>query len=193
MKPVLPGSDPAASKDCVFEAVGLMKEFDDGQVQALRGVDFRIAEGEFVAVIGENGAGKTTLAKHLIGLLKPPPDAVRVAGADVSTLSVAQASRHVGYLFQDPDYQIFNDSVFDEVAFGLRSRKVPKAAIESKVVSILRRLKLDHLRQEHPYTLSRGQRQRLALAATWVLDPPILVAKAVGTTVVQAHLQRTGG
>jgi len=151
------------------------------KVCALDDVSLRCDAGEFVAVIGENGAGKTTLAKHLIGLLKPPPDAVRVAGADVSTLSVAQASRHVGYLFQDPDYQIFNDSVFDEVAFGLRSRKVPKAAIESKVVGILRRLKLDHLRQEHPYTLSRGQRQRLALAATWVLDPPILVVDEPST------------
>jgi energy-coupling factor transporter ATP-binding protein EcfA2 len=67
------------------------------------------------------------------------------------------------------------------VAFGLHSRKVPKAEIESKVVEILRRLKLEHLRQEHPYTLSRGQRQRLALAATWVLEPPVLVVDEPST------------
>jgi energy-coupling factor transport system ATP-binding protein len=87
----------------------------------------------------------------------------------------------VGYLFQDPDYQIFNGSVFDEVAFGLRARKVPKARVEEETMGALRRLKLDHLRNEHPYTLSRGQRQRLALASTWVLRPPILLVDEPST------------
>jgi energy-coupling factor transport system ATP-binding protein len=87
----------------------------------------------------------------------------------------------VGYLFQDPDYQIFNGSVFDEVAFGLRARKVAKAQVEEETMVALRRLKLDHLRSEHPYTLSRGQRQRLALASTWVLRPPILLVDEPST------------
>ena len=149
--------------------------------RALDDVSLSCRAGEFLAIIGENGAGKTTLAKHLIGLLPPPPGAVVVAGKDVSRLTVAQASRLVGYLFQDPDYQIFNGSVFDEVAFGLRARKVVKAEVEETVMAALRRLKLDHLRSEHPYTLSRGQRQRLALASTWVLQPPILLVDEPST------------
>jgi len=149
--------------------------------RALDEVSLSCRAGEFVAIIGENGAGKTTLAKHLIGLLPPAPGTVVVAGKDVSQLSVAQASRLVGYLFQDPDYQIFNGSVFDEVAFGLRARKVPKAQVEEETMAALRRLKLDHLRNEHPYTLSRGQRQRLALASTWVLRPPILLVDEPST------------
>ena len=149
--------------------------------RALDDVDLTCGPGEFLAIIGENGAGKTTLAKHLIGLLPPPPGTVTVAGSDVSTLTVAQASRLVGYLFQDPDYQIFNGSVFDEVAFGLRARKRPRVEVEEKVMAALRRLKLDHLKKEHPYTLSRGQRQRLALASTWVLQPPILLVDEPST------------
>jgi energy-coupling factor transport system ATP-binding protein len=148
---------------------------------ALDDVSLSCGPGEFLAIIGENGAGKTTLAKHLIGLLPPPPGTVMVGGKDVAQLSVAQASRLVGYLFQDPDYQIFNGSVFDEVAFGLRARKLPRAEVEAKVIAALRRLKLDHLRSEHPYTLSRGQRQRLALASTWVLQPPILLVDEPST------------
>lgn len=148
---------------------------------ALDDVSLRCGRGEFLAIIGENGAGKTTLAKHLIGLLPPPPGTVTVAGTDISKLSVAQASRLVGYLFQDPDYQIFNGSVFDEVAFGLRARKLPRTEIEEQVMAALRRLQLDHLRGEHPYTLSRGQRQRLALASTWVLKPPILLVDEPST------------
>jgi len=149
--------------------------------RALGDVSLRCQPGEFLAIIGENGAGKTTLAKHLIGLLPPPTGTVIVAGQDISRLSVAQASRLIGYLFQDPDFQIFNGSVFDEVAFGLRARKVAKAQVEAEAMAALRRLKLDHLRSEHPYTLSRGQRQRLALASTLVLQPPILVVDEPST------------
>jgi len=149
--------------------------------RALDDITLSCGSGEFLAVIGENGAGKTTLAKHLIGLLPPPPGTVTVAGKDIASLTVAQASRLVGYLFQDPDYQIFNGSVFDEVAFGLRARKLAKAELEETVMAALRRLKLDHLRSEHPYTLSRGQRQRLALASTWVLEPPILLVDEPST------------
>jgi energy-coupling factor transporter ATP-binding protein EcfA2 len=149
--------------------------------RALEDVSLSCDRGEFLAIIGENGAGKTTLAKHLIGLLPPAPGTVAVAGKDIAGLSVAQASRLVGYLFQDPDYQIFNGSVFDEVAFGLRARKLPRAEVEETVMAALRRLKLGHLRGEHPYTLSRGQRQRLALASTWVLQPPILLVDEPST------------
>jgi energy-coupling factor transport system ATP-binding protein len=149
--------------------------------RALDDVSLSCGNGEFLAIIGENGAGKTTLAKHLIGLLPPAPGTVMVAGRDVAQLTVAQASRLVGYLFQDPDYQIFNGSVFDEVAFGLRARKLARPQVEEKVMAALRRLKLDQLRGEHPYTLSRGQRQRLALASTWVLQPPILLVDEPST------------
>jgi energy-coupling factor transport system ATP-binding protein len=179
--PVAPASTPASSAANPLIAISHLTYVYPNGTRALDDVSLTCGAGEFLAIIGENGAGKTTLAKHLIGLLPPAPGTVMVAGRDVAQLSVAQASRLVGYLFQDPDYQIFNGSVFDEVAFGLRARKLARAEIEDKVMAALRRLKLDHLRGEHPYTLSRGQRQRLALASTWVLQPPILLVDEPST------------
>lgn len=176
----VPAAVPSPAASPLIAVSHLSYTYANG-TRALDDVDLACGPGEFLAIIGENGAGKTTLAKHLIGLLPPPPGTVTVAGSDVSKLTVAQASRLVGYLFQDPDYQIFNGSVFDEVAFGLRARKLPPADVEEKVMAALRRLKLDHLRKEHPYTLSRGQRQRLALASTWVLQPPILLVDEPST------------
>jgi energy-coupling factor transporter ATP-binding protein EcfA2 len=179
--PVAPVSPPASFVANPLIAIAHLTYSYPNGTRALDDVSLTCGAGEFLAIIGENGAGKTTLAKHLIGLLPPGPGIVMVAGRDVAQLTVAQASRLVGYLFQDPDYQIFNGSVFDEVAFGLRARKLARAEIEDKVMTALRRLKLDHLRGEHPYTLSRGQRQRLALASTWVLQPPILLVDEPST------------
>jgi energy-coupling factor transport system ATP-binding protein len=179
--PVAPVSPPASFAANPLIAISHLTYVYPNGTRALDDVSLSCGAGEFLAIIGENGAGKTTLAKHLIGLLPPGPGTVIVAGRDVAQLTVAQASRSVGYLFQDPDYQIFNGSVFDEVAFGLRARKLARAEIEDRVMTALRRLKLDRLRGEHPYTLSRGQRQRLALASTWVLQPPILLVDEPST------------
>jgi energy-coupling factor transport system ATP-binding protein len=176
----VPSTDAGPAASSLIAISHLSFSYPNG-TRALDDVSLRCDSGEFLAIIGENGAGKTTLAKHLIGLLPAAPGAVVVAGKDIAGLSVAQASRLVGYLFQDPDYQIFNGSVFDEVAFGLRARKLPRAEVDEKVMKALRRLQLDHLRGEHPYTLSRGQRQRLALASTWVLQPPILLVDEPST------------
>ena len=176
-----PPAAAVASATSPLIAVSRLSYAYPNGTRALDDVSLRCGPGEFLAIIGENGAGKTTLAKHLIGLLPPAPGTVMVAGKDLARLTVAQASRLVGYLFQDPDYQIFNGSVFDEVAFGLRARKLPRSEVEEKVMAALRRLKLDHLRGEHPYTLSRGQRQRLGLASTWVLRPPILLVDEPST------------
>ena len=148
---------------------------------ALNEVNLTIQQGEFVAIAGENGAGKTTLAKHLIGLLRPTQGRVLLRGRDIKNLSIARLSDEVGYLFQDPDYQIFSDSVYEEVAFALKIRRVPKAEIEGRVMVVLEGLGLAPYRELHPYRLSRGQRQRLALASIFVHGPPILVVDEPST------------
>ncbi|NIS31865.1 MAG: ABC transporter ATP-binding protein, partial [Actinobacteria bacterium] len=99
---------------------------------ALDDVSLSIGPGEFVALVGENGAGKTTLARHLIGLLQPSAGRILLHGRDIAGVSTARLSDRVGYLFQDPDYQVFSDSVYEEVAFALKIRKVPKAEIEER-------------------------------------------------------------
>jgi energy-coupling factor transport system ATP-binding protein len=142
---------------------------------AIREITLSVKSGEFVAIVGSNGAGKTTLTKHLIGLLKPTTGRVMVAGQDTRQTSTARLADKVGYLFQDPDYQIFANSVFDEVAFGLKIKKISKDEVERRVKKTLEQLGLLECADSHPYRLSRGQRQRLALATILVRKPHVLV------------------
>lgn len=148
---------------------------------ALKEINLSVRQGEFVALIGENGAGKTTLARHLIGLLQPTAGRILLQGQDIAGLSTARLSNQVGYLFQDPDYQIFSDSVYEEVAFALKIRKVAAPEIKERVMAVLEELGLAAYHELHPYRLSRGQRQRVALASILVHDPPILVVDEPST------------
>lgn len=164
------------ARPVVLQARELCFRYPDSEGWALRDVDLTFRQGEFAAIIGGNGAGKTTLAKHFIGLLRPRSGKVLVGGRDAGRLSTARLSDSVGYLFQDPDHQVFCNSVYEEVAFSLKLRKVPNKQIEESVGRTLEKLGLDALRDRHPYTLSRGQRQRLAFASILVRQPETLVA-----------------
>lgn len=153
---------------------GLVHRYATG-VMALKGVNLTVMAGEFLAIVGENGAGKTTLAKHLVGLLRPTEGSVRILGHDISGLPVDKISRWVGYLFQDPDFQIFNNSCLEEVAYGLKLRKLSPQQVREQAETALDLLDLADHCDEHPYTLSRGQRQRLAVASVIAMNPPVMV------------------
>jgi energy-coupling factor transport system ATP-binding protein len=134
-------------------------------VLALRDVSLTITAGESVAVIGENGAGKTTLAKHLNGLLKPAHGSVRVGDWDTREHTIAQLARRVGYVFQNPDEQLFEDSVWSEVAFGPRNLGQSEAEIKANVGAALAQVGLEAAAKTHPYDLQATQRKFVALAA----------------------------
>jgi energy-coupling factor transporter ATP-binding protein EcfA2 len=154
--------------------VNLWHRYPSGKV-ALRGIDLAVQDGEFVALIGQNGAGKSTLFKHLNGLLKPTDGKVAVAGRDVTKYRTAQMAAVVGFLFQNPDYQIFCASVREEVAFGLKRIGIDAAEIEEKTAQALTTVGLQDKRDAHPYSLSKGQRQRVALASVLAMEPRVLV------------------
>jgi len=144
-------------------------------VQALSGVNLAIAGGEAVAVIGENGAGKTTLARHLNGLLRPQQGRVRIGDWDTREHTVAQLAHRVGYVFQNPDDQLFERTVRRELAFGPRNLGRDEAAIEAAVAQALARLDLEAVADSHPYDLSPAQRRLVALAAVLAMETPIVV------------------
>jgi energy-coupling factor transport system ATP-binding protein len=171
---------PAPAGEPVIEVQDLHYRYPTG-VEALAGVSLRVGAGEFVALVGENGAGKTTLAKHLIGLLRPASGAVRVMGADLRRQPVHEIARRVGFLFQDPDLQTFNNSCLEEVAYGLKLRRLPAAEVQARARAALEEVGLAEHAEAHPYTLSRGQRQRLAVAAVLALRPPVLVVDEPST------------
>jgi len=164
----------ASSGEVVVEAQGLGHVYPGG-VEALADVDVRIRAGEFVAVLGRNGAGKTTFARHLNGLLRPSSGLLRIAGEDSAGLAIGQLATHVGYVFQNPDHQIFANSVRDEVGYGLKNQGWDADRIAARVDEVLERVDMSSFADRHPFTLGKGQRQRLAVASVLALEPEVLV------------------
>lgn len=161
--------------DTSFIAVQKLWHEYEGNVVAVRGVDMTIQRGEFVALIGANGSGKTTLVKHFNGLLKPTRGSVRIADHDTHAMSVSQLSRYIGFVFQNPDHQICTYSLWEEVLFGLRIRKLPTEDAEARATRALQSVGLYDMRERHPRELSRGQRQRLAVASVLAMEPDAIV------------------
>jgi energy-coupling factor transport system ATP-binding protein len=144
-------------------------------VEALKGISMIIRDGEFVAIMGQNGAGKTTLVKHFNGLLKPTKGQVFVDEVDVSKVSVATLSKNVGFVFQNPDHQLFSETVEDEISFALRNFGFKEDVIENRVTWALNLLGLTQYRKTSPFMLSGGERKRVALASVLAWDPKILI------------------
>ena len=144
-------------------------------VEALSGVSLTIQDGEFVAIMGQNGAGKTTLVKHFNGLLKPTKGRVVVDAVDVTKVSVASISRNVGFVFQNPDHQLFCESVEEEISFALRNFGFRDDVIRNRVTWALNLLGLTQYRKTSPFMLSGGERKRVALASVLAWDPKILI------------------
>jgi energy-coupling factor transport system ATP-binding protein len=144
-------------------------------IEALKGINLTIQNGEFVAIMGQNGAGKTTLVKHFNGLLKPTQGKVLVDGVETKKVSVASLARNVGFVFQNPDHQLFSESVEEEIAFGLRNFGFAEDVIERRVTWALNLLGLTEYRKTSPFMLSGGERKRVALASILAWDPKILI------------------
>jgi len=164
---------PPVAVDPVVEVRSLSHRYADGG--GLNGVDLTIGWGEYVALVGRNGAGKTTLARHLNGLLRPTAGAVTINGLAAAGRSVWELARHVGYVFQNPDHQIFKPTVDAEVRYGLSLAGLPPSEIESRIAEVLERTGLAEVRNAHPFALGKGQRQRLAVASVLAMRPAILV------------------
>jgi len=135
----------------------------------------RFQRGEIAAVSGKNGCGKTTLTKLLAGILRPVSGRVTIDGADISKMDLFEIGRRVGYIFQNPNRQLFCNSVFDEVAYGLRNLNLDETQTEEKASYYLEYFGLGSYREVYPGKLSLGEKQRLALAAVLALGTDYLV------------------
>jgi energy-coupling factor transport system ATP-binding protein len=144
-------------------------------VEALKGVSLEIEAGEFVGIIGQNGSGKTTLVKHFNGLLRPTSGTVLIEGEDSRNLSNRELVQRVGYVFQNPDFQLFKLTVEDEVGFGPRNLQLSPENVNSRVREALRIMDIAELDKANPGTLDKGKRQRVAIASVLAMRPNILV------------------
>jgi energy-coupling factor transport system ATP-binding protein len=157
-------------------------------VTALSDVSLAVGKGETVAIVGENGAGKTTLVRHLNGLLKPTKGSVFVAGVDTRETTTATLSRKVGIAFQNPDHQLFSESVENEVKFAMRNFGFAEELVSQRLDWALKFFGLEQYRKSSPLVLSGGEKKRLTLACILAWDPEVVVLDE--PTVGQDALQK---
>ena len=148
---------------------------------ALRDLTLGIAEGTRIALLGANGSGKSTLLRILDGLYFPDSGSACFRSDELCEEHFADDAfacdfrRQVGIVFQNPDAQLFNPTVFDEVAFSPLQMRWPKSEVRDRVAEILERLRIAHLKDRIPHRLSGGEKKRVALASVLVLDPAVLL------------------
>ncbi len=169
-----PRASRAAQADPVVEAVDVEFTYPGG-ARALDGVNVTVGRGDFVAIVGQNGAGKTTLTRHFNGLLRPSSGDIRVLGLSAQGVPTIELCRHVGYVFQNPDEQLFCTSVQEELRFGPTNIGVDPHVTSQRVEEILGDIGLTKYREVWPKYLTKGERQRLALASVVAMDPDVLI------------------
>ncbi|HIS52092.1 MAG TPA: energy-coupling factor transporter ATPase [Candidatus Onthomonas avicola] len=168
MEPILETRDLS----CTY-SVGTPFEYE-----ALHEVNFQAWPGEYLGIIGHTGSGKSTLIQHLNGLLKPTSGQVLLRGRDIweSKQSVREAKFHVGLVFQYPEYQLFEETVYRDIAFGPTNMKLPEEEIDRRVRQAAQFVGLQerHLKKS-PFELSGGQKRRVAIAGVIAMEPEVLI------------------
>ena len=152
-----------------------------GEIPALEGVSLSIPKGRRIALLGANGSGKSTLLRLLAGLSFPKSGDIRFLNEALTKERLEQEAffysfrRKVGVVFQNPDVQLFNASVFDELAFGPLQMGWPAQKVRERVAATLRDMHIEDLKDRAPHRLSGGEKKRVAIASVLVLDPEVLL------------------
>ncbi|ODA41018.1 ABC transporter ATP-binding protein [Desulfosporosinus sp. BG] len=162
-------------KEIVAEMINVTYQYKNN-LQGCADINLEIHKGDFLTVVGLNGSGKSTLAKLLVGLMKPSKGEIKVFNQPLTKENLPEIRVHTGFLFQNPDYQIFASTLEEEVGFSLKLRGEQNEVIEQKIDECLRFVGLQDYKKMHPQRLSRGQRQLLALASILVNDPNFIIA-----------------
>ncbi|MGN0547201.1 MAG: energy-coupling factor transporter ATPase [Acutalibacteraceae bacterium] len=164
-----------------IETVGLTHYYSKGTVQqvaAIQDINLKIEKGELVGIIGHTGSGKSTLISHFNGLLKPDSGKVLVDGIDIwqDKETLKNSRFKVGLCFQYPEYQLFEETVFKDIAFGPKNMKLPEAEIKERVLraAAFVGVKPEHL-DKSPFDLSGGEKRRVAIAGVMSMEPEVLI------------------
>jgi len=160
----------------LIEVSNLVFEYPDGTL-ALENINLDIFENQFIALIGQNGAGKTTIAKTLNGLLKPTSGHVKIDQLDTKDKGTTKKIvTKVGYVFQNPDHQLFNNTVYKEIAYGPRNIGLPEDEVDERVREAAQVCGIEEdLFTEHPFFLTKGLRQRVAIASILAMRPRTII------------------
>jgi energy-coupling factor transport system ATP-binding protein len=139
------------------------------------GLSIKLYKEQFTAITGPNGSGKTTLGKLMTGILKPQEGYVYISGKNSADMKLGEIGQRIGYLFQNPGLQIFAPTVREEITFALELKGYSKDVIDKEANRFMKDFDLLHLKDAFPFKLSRGEKQRLAIAAVLVNRPGFLV------------------
>ncbi|TXT66850.1 MAG: Energy-coupling factor transporter ATP-binding protein EcfA2 [Promethearchaeota archaeon] len=142
---------------------------------ALKNITLSIDQGEMVGIMGPNGAGKTTLIRTLNGLVRPQNGIILINGENTKDKTIAQLSRTVGVIFQNPDHQLFSNTVEDEIKFSLKNIYSEKSGIQERTSAILKQFNFARYKNRSPLNLSGGEKKKLALASVVCRDPDVLI------------------
>ena len=148
------------------------------QRSAVRDMSLEIQPGEFLGIIGHTGSGKSTLIQHLNGLLKPTEGHIYLNGQDIwaDPKKIRQVRFQVGLVFQYPEYQLFEETVYKDVAFGPKNMGLPQEEIDRRVRASVRAVGLsDEMLEKSPFALSGGQKRRVAIAGVMAMEPEVLI------------------
>ncbi len=147
-----------------------------GGVHTLKDVSFQVKSGELLAIVGRNGAGKSTLARLMVGLLKPQSGNLMLFDKPARDWKVEDLAAHIALVFQNPEHQFLTDKVWDEIDYSLLARGITDEAVRKDTIEqALRRLKLEEVKDKHPFSLSAGMKRRLGVACMLVCRPQVLV------------------
>lgn len=160
----------------IIDVQNLVYCYKDG-TRAIDGISLTIGDGDFVALVGQNGCGKTTFSKCLNGIFHPTEGRILVGGIDSAADKLKkQLVRQIGYVFQNPDHQIFNKSVYEEIAYAPRNLGLSAAETKDRVTEAAAITGIpDDLFEEHPFFLPKGMRQRVAIASILSLRPRVII------------------
>lgn len=147
--------------------------YDDGN-KGIEDLTARIHHGESVAIIGANGAGKSTLLKLLVGILMPEKGEIRLGELPVTKKTMNLIRQQIGFTFQDPEDQLFNTSIYNDVAFGPRNYGLEEEEVERRVRRALQTVGIEHLMHRAPYKLSGGEKRAAAIATVLSMEPSVL-------------------
>ncbi len=161
--------------DPIIKVEDVWYQYPESNFWALRGVSLEVFEGDLIAFIGQNGGGKSTLAKNMNGLYKPTKGRILVEGMDTKQVPTHEIVKRVGYVFQNPNHQIFESKVWDEVAYGPINLGLSEEEIKERVQWALSLVGLEGYEETHPYDLDYGKMKLLTVASVLSMKPKVLL------------------
>ena len=158
----------------IISVHGLTYEYEK-DIRILDNINFYLSENDNLALIGANGVGKSTFLQLILGLLEPKSGEIFYKGSKITKKSLPDIRKNIGFIFQNPDVQLFCNTIFDDIAFGPLNAGLPAAEVQARAEEVLKALNISHLKERTPFKLSAGEKRLSAIATVLSMQPKVLL------------------